>query len=509
LPGGPVRQQASGWIVVATVLGTSMVFIDGTVVNVALPVIQRELGAGLSGAQWVVEAYLLPLAALILTGGALGDRLGRRRVFIAGIAFFAAASALCGLSRSLDQLVAARAVQGVGGALLTPGSLAIISASFEGEARGRAIGTWSGWGAVTAAIGPLVGGWIIGAAGWRWVFYINLPIAAAAIAITLWRVPESRGESGATLDWPGTLLATAGLGAVVYGLVRAGDTGFGDTIVWAALGAGVAALAGFVAVEWRSPAPMLPLRLFRSRVFTGANLLTLFLYSALNAVFFFLPFDLIYVQRYTPLAAGAALAPATVILFGLSRWAGGLAGRGLAHVALTVGPAVAGLGFALFVRPGVGSGSYWTTFFPAVVVLGFGLAMSVAPLTTVVLDAVDTGHAGVASGVNNAVSRVAAVLAIAVFGVVASATFRKEIDRRLAARGAPIEVRRQAAALGLRLVAQADRTPIAPADEIRAAFVVSFRVCMLASAALALASSGTAWWLVRRDGAATRRARGP
>src|SRR5579883_321132 len=301
-------QRSSGaWVLVATILGSSMAFIDGTVVNVALPVLQADLNASAAQVQWVVEAYALFLSALILVGGSLGDHFGRRRIFALGIMLFAASSMLCGLSPNITVLIFARAVQGIGGALLVPGSLAIISASFDSKQRGQAIGTWSGFTSITSAIGPVLGGWLVQYASWRWVFFINVPVAVIVLTILFWRVPESYGEeTSRRLDYPGALLATLGLGGIVFGLIQAGSTGFGDPEVLVALAVGAIALVAFLTVEARSRAPMVPLSLFRSPTFSGANLLTLLLYAGLGGALFFVPFNLIRVQGYTPTEAGAA-----------------------------------------------------------------------------------------------------------------------------------------------------------------------------------------------------------
>jgi len=439
----PCRQAAKPWILTATILASSMAFIDGTVVNVMLGALQREFDATLVGVQWVVEAYALFLAALVLVGGSLGDLYGRRRVFALGIAIFSVSSVACGLARDIPELILARAAQGIGAALLVPGSLALISASFPENERGRAIGAWSGMSAITGAAGPVIGGWLIEHASWRWAFFLNLPLAAVTLAITFWQVPESRGEIRVKrLDWPGASLVTVGLGLIVFALLESSSHCWRGARVVGALAAGVVALILFVAVESRSASPVLPLELLRNRNFTGANLLTLFLYAALGGVMFFLPLNLIQVQGYSATAAGAALLPFILLFSFLSQWAGGLVERWGPKKPLFVGPLIVGLAFVLLALPGRG-GSYWTTFFPGIVLLGLGMATSVAPLTTVVMTALSADRAGVASGVNNAVARVAALLAIAIFGVVMLNAFNGALDRRLEGMGLPAEAQRQ------------------------------------------------------------------
>lgn len=488
----PCSKRDSPWVLTATILGSSMAFIDGTVVNVALPALQADLGATLVDVQWVIESYALLLAALLLAGGSLGDRFGRRRVFLVGTTLFAMASIGCALAAGVSQLIALRAIQGVGGALLVPGSLAILSASFSEGDRGRAIGTWSGFSAIAAAVGPIIGGWLIDHLSWRWAFFLNAPLATAVIAISLWRVPESRGvRTGSPLDWPGAVLATAGLGGIVYALLESSNLGWRDPRITVALLLGVTASAAFLAVESRAADPMLPLGLFRSRSFCGANLLTLFLYMALSGILFLLPLDLIQVQGYSAAAAGAAILPFVAVMFFLSRWSGGLFDRLGPKRPLAVGCSIAALGFLLFAVPAVG-GSYWTTFFPAMTVLGLGMATSVAPLTTTVMSAVPASRAGVASGINNAVSRVAGLLAVAVLSLVMLRTFENRLMRRLEdlAVAAPLrlEIRSQfkhLAAVQLpSSLTEAERRRTRRA--IEEAFVAGFRRVAAIAAGLAL-----------------------
>jgi len=509
--GKPKTPHAGPWILVATILGSSLSFIDGTVVNVALPALQRDLHATGADVQWVVEAYALFLAALILVGGSLGDRLGRRLIYVVGIIIFTLASLWCGLAPNVTQLIAGRAVQGVGGALLVPGSLAIISAAFDGDRRGKAIGTWSGFTTVTSALGPVLGGWLIQNTSWRWVFFINAPLAALTLILVFRHVPESRdeGEQG-RLDVLGATLVTLGLAGVVYGLIEWGaTTRLGDPVVLGPLIAGLVALALFILAEDRERNPMMPLSLFRSRTFSGANALTLFLYGGLGGALYFLPFNLQQVQGYSPTAAGAALLPFTAIVFLFSRWTGGLVGRIGAKIPLTIGPLIVAAGFALFARPGVG-GSYWTTFFPAVVVMSVGMALVIAPLTTTVMGAVAQNRSGLASGVNNAVSRTAGLFAIAVLGIVVATAFNSNLDKNLAAAKAPPAV--VSAINGQRAKLAGAQVPASVGAPERAvlrravgaSYVSGFRLAMLTAAALSILSAAIAFVFIEGKGAAAQ-----
>lgn len=497
-----VPPGAEVWVLAATILGSGMASIDATAVNVALPTMQRSLHATGADLQWIVESYSLFLASLILVGGSLGDRLGRRKVFAAGIALFTAASVACGASPNVGFVIISRGIQGVGGALLVPGSLAIISASFDPSRRGKAIGTWSGFSAVTTAIGPVLGGWLVQVVSWRLVFLINVPIAVVTLFLLYRHVPESRDEQATgPIDWLGALLVTAALAGIVFGLIEAGPLGFADPLVAGSLAGGIVLLAAFVLVEARSHAPMVPLDVFRSRTFTGANVLTLFLYGGLGGGLYFLPFDLQQVQGYSPTAAGAAFVPFTIIVFALSRWAGSLVQRYGARLPLIVGPIVAGFGLALFAVPDIG-GSYWTTFFPAVVVLSVGMTLVIAPLTTAVLNAAPENRSGVASGINNAVTRAAGLLMIAVLGLVIASTFASSLDTRLRSLHAGPGVTAALNAQRSKYVDAAVPVGVSRVEKARLeralkeAFVTAFRASMLIAGALAVASAFVAAWLI-------------
>lgn len=494
----PCRGKQAGWVLTATILASSMAFIDSTVVNVALPALQTSFGATVLGVQWVVEAYGLTLSALILVGGSMGDMFGRRRMFVVGVGIFAAASAYCGLASTLGHLIAARAIQGLGAAFLVPGSLALISACFDESGRGKAIGTWSGATAITTAIGPVLGGWLIEHLSWRWAFFLNLPLALAVIVISLWYVPESRSSRQGRIDWLGAVAATVGLTGLVFGLIESSRMGWTHPLVVATLVAGVVALLVFLYLEARESYPMVPLDLFHSKGFAGANWLTLFLYAAIGIFFFVFPLNLIQVQGYSPTEAGAAMLPMILLMFALSRWSGGLVASYGARRPLIIGPSIVALGFALFSVPSIG-GSYWRAFFPAVITLGFGMAVSVAPLTTVVMGAVDQDRVGTASGINNAVARVAGVLAIAALGAVMVAQFGSHLTRRLNDLTLPDGVRLELQANEIKMAALAPPDTVAPQtatairDAIAGAFVGSFRAMMWICSTLALVSSAVAW----------------
>jgi EmrB/QacA subfamily drug resistance transporter len=417
---GSVRlaSPAGRWVLACSVLGSGMALLDGTVVNIALPRIGEDLGATLAALQWTVNGYLLTLAGLILLGGGLGDRYGRRRVFVIGVVWFAVASALCGAAQSSGMLIAARALQGVGGALLTPGSLALVQSSFRPEDRAKAVGAWSGLGGVAGAVGPFLGGYLVDGPGWRWIFYLNVPVAVVVVAIAVRRVPESRDRNASGgFDISGAALAALCLAGITYALISASAHPSVLSVAVPAV-AGVVCGAAFVRTEQRREHPMLPLTVFSSRLFTSMNLVTLCLYAAIGGVFFLLPVQLQIAAGYSALRAGLATLPITVLMLLLSAPAGGLAQRIGPRLPLTLGPLITAAGLLLLTRISPGSSSYWVDVLPAVVVQGLGMCLFVAPLTATVLASVEVDHAGVASGVNNAAARVAQLLVVAALPLV-------------------------------------------------------------------------------------------
>jgi EmrB/QacA subfamily drug resistance transporter len=508
----PCTRTSAPWVLAATIIGSAMAFIDGTVVNVALPQIQARLGATAVDAQWIVESYSLFLAALILVGGSLGDHYGRRRIFLLGVTIFTLASVACGLAQTPGQLIGVRAVQGIGGALLVPGSLAIIGASFTEESRGKAIGTWSGFSGITTAIGPVLGGYLVDTISWRAAFFLNVPLAIVVILVSLRHVPESRDPDARELDILGAVLATAGLGGIVYGLIESSRHGFGSVQVILSLLFGALALVAFVARERSAREPMMPLTLFRSRNFFGANLLTLLLYAGLSGALYFFPFVLIQVHGYSAAAAGSAFVPFVIITFLLSRWAGGLVTRYGARLPLIIGPIIAAAGFVLFALPDTG-GSYWTTFFPAVVLLGLGMSFVIAPLTTTAMNSVAGSHSGLASGVNNAISRTAGLLAIPLLGIFVFFAFSAALDARTATLDLSPRAHQQLEAekgdLGAAQVPEG--VSGAQAAEVRQAvaesFVSGFRVAMVVAAFLALASAAASALII--EGKSSAQSAGP
>jgi EmrB/QacA subfamily drug resistance transporter len=479
------------WILAATILGSAMAFIDGSVVNIALPVMQKTLSATVTDAQWIVDAYLLALASLLLAGGALGDHLGRMRMFAIGVVIFAGASIWCGLAPDTRHLIAARALQGIGGALLVPGSLAIIAATFPANERGKAIGTWSAMTSMALIAGPLLGGWLVQTVSWRAIFFINIPIAVVTLLI-VWRTwTRDSAEVGdvRSIDWAGTVLITVALAALTYALIEKRQyTSFGIAVI---------AFVAFIILEKRVKNPIVPLTLFRSRSFAAANVLTLLLYAALNVAIFLLPFNLIQLQHYSPARTGAAFLPLVAAMSLLSRFTGALADRVGPRLLLFFGPLIVAIGFLLLALPGIG-GSYWTTFFPGLIVVGIGMAITVAPLTTTVMTSVDDEHhVGAASGVNNAVSRVAGLLAIAFFGALSIFIFARSLEARLGPGNAMLaQSAKLAEAEPPSNVGEGTRRRMRAAVEI--AFLRAFRINMIAAAALAACSGGAALWIRSR-----------
>jgi EmrB/QacA subfamily drug resistance transporter len=491
----PCQPSSRPWVIAAASLGSGMAFLDSTILNVALPAVQADLGASVREVQWTYGAYALVLSALLLVGGTLGDRFGRRRAFVLGAAIFATASAWCALAPGPAQLIAARAVQGVGGALLVPASLAIVGASFEGRLKAQAIGTWGALSAIAMAVGPVLGGWLVEEVSWRAAFLINPVLAAVAIPIALWHVPESRDPEAHNLDLGGAVLAMTGLAGLVYGLIESSVWGLGAPRVLAALVLGSIALAAFVSVERHAKDPMVPPSLFRSRNFDGANLVTLLFYMALTGSLYFLPFLMMQVHGYSAFVAGSVFLPFVAMAFLIGRLSGGISARFGTKIPLVVASLALLAGLLLFAVPGVEHGSYWTSFFPAMVVQGVGMALAITPLTTVALGSVDREHSGLASGVNNAVARVAGLLAVALLGVFVYGVFSMSLDARLDSMELSGDVRREMEAAKTHLGAAEAPKGVEAGTEahieraIDESFVAGFRAVMLVSAGLALASA--------------------
>lgn len=503
-PAASCPAGAKPWVLLAAVLASSITYIDESVVNVASPAIATDLAASAVVIQWLVNAYTLSLSALLLVGGAAGDRFGRRRFFMIGIGIFAVASAWCGMAPTFAQLITARAVQGAGAALLIPCSLAIIGAAFDEAERGKAIGTWAGSSAVASAMAPMLGGWIVDHFSWRWIFLINPLLALPTIWIAYRHVPESRDpEAKPGLDWRGTILVLAGLGGVAYGLIALPSSGWRDPIVLASLLGGAVLLAAFLFVERASAAPMLPLGLFQSRTFSAVNLLTLLLYAALGGLWFFLPFALIQVHGYPAALAGAAFLPFTILMVTLSRWAGGLLDRYGARLPLIVGPTIAAFGIALL-GVIVPNGAYWQ-FLAAIAILGLGMVISVAPLTTAVIDAVPARQTGVASGINNAVASVANLLAVAAFGAVAILILNRLLDGQLQSQALSAAVKNAIAAAHGQLVIEPSLEGLQGDDRAAAALILrrslaeSIRWVMVMAAVMALSGAAAAALIPRSN----------
>src|SRR5829696_2414402 len=498
----PCHPTSRPWVIAAASLGSGMAFLDSTVMNVALPAVQMNLELSAREVQWVFGAFAVVLAAFLLLGGTLGDHYGRRRIFVMGATIFAFASAWCALAPGPAQLISARAVQGMGGALLVPASLAIIGTSFGGSQRAKAIGLWGALSSLAMAVGPVLGGWLVEVVSWRAAFLITPVMALVAIPIALSHVPESRDPEAHKLDLIGAAVAALALGGIVYGLIESSASGFAEPVVLAALLLGTLALSTFVFVERRERDPMVPPSLFRSRNFDGANLVTLLFYMSLTGSLYFVPFLMMQVHGYSAFVTGSVFLPFVAMALLLGRFSGRICARFGARVPLVVSSLAAAVGFVLFALPGVEPGSYWTSFFPAMVVQGFGMALVITPLTAVALGSVEGEHSGLASGVNNAMARVAGLLAVAVLGAFAYGVFSATLDAHLEGMNLSGGVRSEMEAAKADLgAAEAPegvdaRTAAKIESAIDASFVAGFRAVMVVSAGLALASALAAALLV-------------
>ncbi|ASU35095.1 MFS transporter [Mucilaginibacter xinganensis] len=429
-----LKSPAGKWIMVSAIMASAMAFIDGTALNVVLPALQKSLQASGADLFWILNAYLLMLAALMLIGGALGDKLGRKRIFMAGIFIFICGSALCGLSPGVTYLVVFRIIQGIGGALMIPGSLSLISSSINVKERGKAIGTWSAFTTLVTMGGPVLGGALADAGLWRYIFFINVPIGLAALVMLWFKVNETKDDdSGQTLDFPGAITIALGLALVTFGFLRIPAVGLYNWQVFLSLAAGVLLLIAFLIIERKCSYPMMPMKLFASATFSGSNLLTFFLYAGLGAGMLFMSLNMVQVQGYSQLQSGLTFLPFTLMMIGLARFAGSIADKFGPRLLLICGPAAAGVGLLMlsFIKQTNGAADYWTTFFPGIIVLGLGMSFTVAPLTAAVMGAVSDHFSGTASGVNNAVSRIAGVFANAIFGALAVLFFFGALQTQL------------------------------------------------------------------------------
>ena len=494
-----VSRSQEKWILAATIIASTMAFSDMTIVNVALPVLQHSLGASFAAVQWVVESYTLVLSALILVGGAIGDLYGRRRVFMIGIAIFAASSAACGLAQDPATLVIARGVQGLGAALMMPGSLAIVSASFPRERQGDAIGLWSATTGISMAIAPAFGGWLIDTLSWHAAFLINLPLAALAFGLTWWKVPESRASRVRRLDLAGMLLAIVGLGSLTYGLIAAGERSFAHPLAFGPMLLGAAALALFVLAEKRVRDPMIPLSLFRLPNFGGIQAFTFLLWAALHGTAFFVPFRLMQIQGFAPTEAGMALLPLVVVSSLLSRWFGRVADKVQPRILLVAGACLTGSGFLLLAIPDA-STPYLTGFMPALLLMGIGMGVCQVPVTVVALNAAGPSNVGTSSAINNMAARTGGLIAIAAFGLILAHGYNSALTADLKAAGLPEAVQQALELQRAKLAAStipADLPPdqqAAAAAVVKAAFITGYRWAMLIAGAMAFFS---AWIAVR------------
>jgi len=478
------------WALAATIIGSGMAFINGSVVNVALPAIQTSLDSSVADMQWVVSIYTFILGTLILTGGSAGDYYGRKRIFGSGVFLFLLSTIWCGLAPNVQQLIIARGGQAVGGALMIPGSLAIITDLFDKKERGKAIGTWSGFTALATAAGPLLGGILVDHFSWRFIFLISIPMAVSVLLILYWRVPESNASAkDGRPDWLGALLATLGLGLVCYGMIEASDLGVYDPVVLSTILVGALIFAGFIYVEKKLENPMVPPKLFRSKNFSGANLVTMSFYFSLAGAFFLLPFNFIQIQGYSATAAGAAFIPFPLLVGGLSRWSGGMIVRFGARPLLIAGPVLTSVGFLLLGIYGTGS-SYWANFFPGIFFMGLGMAISFAPLNTTVMSSVARSDAGTASGVNKAVSRLSGMLSVALLGALAISLFGQVLTKKMDQENIPEQVQQQMISETPNLAKAKIPESVSPEikvtleKNVKQSFLSSFRIVMFVSAGL-------------------------